>query len=130
MSLDWNVANVKDYDTVCLEEFKGGKRLQKLTHDLIWATILVGLGTITEKNVEEWLIRLHALHKVDMLSIQDENGERYVPCRAQLVSHIGLRTNASNETRRQFEKKILSGVMRYANTMQMVGYHMQPSKED
>lgn len=54
MSLSWNLQKIKNCDQVC---FKDGN-FNPVTNSLISATLFLGLNKITEKNVDEWMVRL------------------------------------------------------------------------
>lgn len=63
MSLNWNVERVKDHDSVCWIKRDQGKEMNPVTKALIYATMAVELGAITEKNKNEFFIRLDAWQK-------------------------------------------------------------------
>ncbi len=110
MALHWTIDKIKNYLEVCWKtaqennpayQYKNGDRiLNPLTEGLIWATIAVELGEITEKNVDEWLFRLACLEVVDASPF------RVPPSREDVLSHVGLRTNVINRSRAYFLKKI------------------------
>lgn len=56
MSLDWNLSKIKNNKEVC---WKNGI-MKAETHELIYSTIAVGIGEITEKNWREFLARLNS----------------------------------------------------------------------
>lgn len=101
MSLDWDLSKIEDRDTVCrVTDADGNKVMSPATHALIWSTMAVGLGQITEKNAEVFYARVsywEALRNIP----QDE---RITPTDVQ--AHIGLRTNVSDETDRQWLLRI------------------------
>ena len=88
MSLDWNAEGVKDHD----------KLNHKITEGLVWATMAVDIGRITETNTKEFYKRL----KMWGVAIQSDMGIKY----SDVVDHIGLYTNVSKTTDNQFRKKI------------------------
>lgn len=121
MALHWNVAKVAD--GVCWEpkfDDNGnpvigddGKQVHIMrweTDALIWQTMAIGLNTITEGNVAEWVYRLSLLATID-----GGNGSRFVDDKLVRVyltesdvrNHIGLWTNATEQTRKEFEKRFL-----------------------
>lgn len=105
MSLNFKLDKIKDYQTVCWQD----EKLSAVTDGLIWATMGVGLGEITEKNINEWLVRLTFSDKLfgTMLGLAGEKGERVERpfTRWELVQHIGLRTNVVNEPRAKWMKR-------------------------
>ena len=103
MSLNFNLAGIKNYKEVCYfdsSEGQGAKKMSGVTNTLIWDTMVTGLNQINEKNIGEWLFRLYVLDKIfprpEQITRQD------------LVNHIGLTTNASSMTRAAFKKKAMS----------------------
>jgi len=60
MSLDWNVSNVKDYQTVCWipNNDSPDTRLNPVTEALIFYTMTVGMNVITEANADEKLMAI------------------------------------------------------------------------
>jgi IS5 family transposase len=58
MSLSWNIEKIKDYETVC-RDAEG--HIKHRTEALIFATMSVGMGRITEDNAAEFYARLHVI---------------------------------------------------------------------
>ncbi len=115
MALHWNIGDVKDHETLCLEDHEdgdGSKKLTDATYSLVWATIPVGLGAITEKNWREFWVRLrfveHLGNAYRFRFVDDgEGGKRrqdiyFTP--EEVHAHIGLRTNASPMSKTAFLK--------------------------
>lgn len=103
MSLDFKLGDIKNYRELCWTDSQLGhdcKQLTGLTHALIWDTMTVGLGEVTEKNLDEWMYRLCIMDRVYPREMKIT--------RQDLVSHIGLRTNASTFTRAAFKKKAMN----------------------
>lgn len=68
----------------------------------IWSSLSVGLGELTEKNLEEWLFRLSAidlLNGVNRANAMESNLKMLRKC-------VGLSTNVSNITRKKFLNEI------------------------
>lgn len=111
MSLNWDLTGVKDPSKCYYTAEKdfpedgikaGEKYLSPLTNSLIWATLAVNLQGITEKNVEEWYIRLSFLAKIGQ-SVISNGGKPYIPTMEELTNHIGLTTNVfPSKTRHAF----------------------------
>jgi hypothetical protein len=100
MALEWNLTKIKDSDNICWQKDKetGEELMSQLTNALIWATMIVSLGEITKRNIDEWLFRLEYLREVN----QDPFTAHV--SREDLEKHIGLYTNASQRTRAQFKR--------------------------
>lgn len=92
MSLDWNATAVKDVDTLHDDEAQWG-----ITHDLIWATMSIGIREITDTNFIEFYARLKYVYKLIDAELN------ITP--ADVQRRIGLRTNANLETELQFIKR-------------------------
>lgn len=111
MSLDWNVGDVKDHDTVCFETRETGRGdievnedgtparyLKPKTEALIWMTMGIKMGQITEKTCEEFYARTSLTQRHD--GVPQEYRITYEDVRA----HIGLSTNVHKDTWAQFLK--------------------------
>lgn len=104
MSLSWNVENVKDHKEVCYDDTGS---LSPVTELLIFTTMHVGLGSITEKNADEFYARMLIVHKLHDIGIMIPDGtEQLKP--EDIRKHIGLYTNVSNETRAQWTKRMFN----------------------
>lgn len=115
MSLDWNLRGIANHETLCWvdsgekrEDGKPRMTMNGVTHALIWATIFVDIGHITEKNAAEFYARMMfftALRGPFM------SGDA-MPTAADVKAHIGLRTNVADKTTAQFTKRITDLFMR------------------
>ena len=98
MSLDWRLDEIENHEKACWEEFEineGGDtafRLYPVTEALIWATMVVGMNRITEKNYEKFFARYCLSQMETKITLKD------------VKNHIGLRTNASTMSDTQFFK--------------------------
>lgn len=87
---------------------------------LIEATMGMGLHTINEKNIEEWLWRAAFAKRLGMGDLdlrysnkESHNGLELVPLTAAVLRRwIGLSTNASDYTRAKFKKLVIDQVER------------------
>jgi hypothetical protein len=120
MSLNWNVANVKDHDNVCFYKaekndpdtglVKGERYLKGYTDALVWLTMSVGLDEITEDNIDEWMYRLsieYAFQDSTVSRCVNGEWERMYHDENSLRQHIGLYTNAGTISRDEFHAKII-----------------------
>jgi len=101
MSLDWNVEKVTDVQTLH-EDYNECA----ITESIIWATITVDLGEITENNLDEWAYRLAMLQAVWGASMR-HGGEPFYLTREHVERRIGLYVNVGNMTRAEWLKKLL-----------------------
>lgn len=105
MSLDYRLSEIENWRELCLrpsEEHPGSQRLARKTNALVWAGLLVELGSITQKNVAEWDFRLRCIYRIGLGPTDDEDR----PNREDIEQHIGLRTNCGNLTRAGFMKRV------------------------
>jgi len=141
MSLDWNVGKIKNWKEVTRKKIKEGVTQEQIRHDimngydyyydedeegnrtytsylnpvttaLIWATIEIGLGRITEKNYAEFWMRMSMADGISgdgrLYEEHDDGKHRYRSVTLEEVKqHIGLRTNVSNITKTQFYNQMM-----------------------
>jgi hypothetical protein len=110
MALHWNVENVKDADTVCFYE-EGS--VQAKTQSIIFGTMYVGIPRITEKTADEFFSRISEYERVTSpltYGFNPESGkvEDLPITREDVEAHIGLSTNASRLTKKQFKDALKS----------------------
>ena len=98
MALTWDLTAIKDSKKICWlpsQEEEGKFELGALTNTLIWATMLVGMNSITEKTSKEFhkrLIEFEVVHGEGMIV---HKGETRMPTLEEVQSHTGLKTNAN-----------------------------------
>lgn len=97
MSLDFNVTRIPNHEKVTTEIRDGRECWHWLTESLVFHCLGNDMQEITEKNLDEFMIRMRIRERVFGCSPLT---------REQVASHIGLSTNVSNKTRSQFLKKI------------------------
>jgi hypothetical protein len=63
MSLDWNITKLKDAESIFVHDDEGNrKRMDPTYESIIFYTMIVGIGEITEANKDEFFARV-ALHE-------------------------------------------------------------------
>jgi hypothetical protein len=97
MSLNWNAEKVENYEQVCLIGEGDEKRLNPVTHALIFHTMSVGLGSITKENAAKFYARVALVEKIDGASCHDGKDPYYITA-DDVRNHIGLTTNVGNMT--------------------------------
>lgn len=86
MSLNWELSDCEDW-----EELKSDEEWP-ITNGIIWLTIAVDMGHITEENWEHFYSRVWLFEKVYGAFLYDANGPR--PIKAEEIKRrIGLHTN-------------------------------------
>lgn len=107
MSLNWSVAKVKDWETITKSPWDKEK-INPVTEALIWKTMAVDLGEISERNVDEFWFRVRLLQMLDGPELQYEDGGVYLT-KEDIVAHIGLVSNVIDLPRTKWLNKVLSG---------------------
>jgi len=109
MSLDYDTKNIIGYKDLWVPSTEGRVKLNQLTEMLIFSTMTIGMGSITEDNWKEFYSRcviletgcyknqipvdtLEPVWKWEIVSPED------------IYRHIGLVTNAPKMTKAQFAK--------------------------
>lgn len=95
----------EEFDRITDHPTEGGEKWHPITDSLIWATMIVGIGQITEKTVDEFARRLAAYQAIDGGMILREGGRIHIT-REDVERHIGLRTNVTKESAATFNAKI------------------------
>jgi|DEB0MinimDraft_6_1074348.scaffolds.fasta_scaffold11230_6 hypothetical protein len=135
MALNWNVSDVKDgvawtkatptWPEDAHESERDGEFMHPATDKLIWATMAIGMPTITEKNYLEFFSRItmyeammgkmgwHTEGSAKFWTGKDEHlgwvwreGDSWLSKVEVIRANIGLYTNATRETRAQFVGRI------------------------
>ena len=107
MSLNWNIDRIANYETVCrTPNADGTSSLSTATEGLIWATLLVGMNGITEKNAAQFYSRLAVWESLNGAIRSNATASQPYTV-AEVRAHIGLGTNATNETDARWRKRIM-----------------------
>ena len=106
MSLNWDVTEVKDHEEITAEGMPW-----VVTEVLIWYTMAVDLGEITEENHEEFFKRvsiwesIHGAGMVERNTETDEHEDRFVTLE-DVERRIGLNTNVITRDREEWGERI------------------------
>lgn len=114
MSLDWDLREIKDRETLCWIKDGDEERLNPVTEAIIWKTIAVDIGRITEENYKEFAARTHVWEEVFGKSLR-QGGQDLGLTVEDIKAHIGLSTNVSNRTRAQWQKRLSDTLLREAD---------------
>lgn len=108
MALTWDLNKINNYEEVCwFKNDDGSDKLNPKTEGLIWLTMAIGMGSITEDNADVFFSRISTYEKLfgSILSMYGDNGREEVPITPEDVyAHIGLRTNVAKESDASFRK--------------------------
>jgi hypothetical protein len=116
MSLDWNLTKISNNTEVCWEKNEDGTdKLNPVTESLIWLTMGIGMGSITEDNQSDFYCRVVMYEKLfgTMLSYWKDSKKVSVPITPEDIhNHVGLTTNVSKDTDASFRKRIVENFIR------------------
>jgi len=105
MALNWSIGKCADHEQLWVKDGEeGGKpmyRLNPITDGLIWLTMIVEQGTITEANWREFYRRakLYEFYNGPYF-----NGAEITP--AMIHRHIGLATNVSSSSIKNWNARL------------------------
>lgn len=112
MPLTWSLENIENYKEVCWvetdEKDEDGTPLQRLatvTETLIFMTMAVRMGSITETNADDFFGRLKIMEKLDgpfMFKTVDGEKVDYYFTPEDIHAHIGLVCNVTTESFSKF----------------------------
>mgnify|MGYP003672805539 FL=1 len=113
MALNWNLGDIENFKSVCRNE---DESLREETELLIFYTMNLGMGLITQNNVDKFILRFRMYEVLyGMAKWWNVNGQRVNVISDTLIrKHIGLRTNASSISDVQFNKNMLKQLVREA----------------
>ena len=98
MSLDYKLTDIEDYEEKCWGcETRGEDYMNMKTEVLIFATMVIDLGEITEKNCIEFYTRMMMYSMIngcyDSITLED------------VKAHIGLKTNVPDKTKAKWNRR-------------------------
>ncbi len=97
MSLNWNAKDVPDFDRKQQEN-------PAILNCLIWASLSIGMGEITEKNLKEWVYRLQRFAFEGKPLLLNKDKTPYEITEETIRLWIGLRTNVRTISNASFDK--------------------------
>src|SRR4051812_31333649 len=108
MSLEWKIDQIENYKEVCWletdEQNEDGSprvRLNPVTEALIWNTISIDIGTITEDNASEVYARTKILESINGAMLFKAGKESPIEME-DIRAHIGLWCNVSFKPRKEW----------------------------
>jgi hypothetical protein len=123
MSLDYRLNNIKDFENLCwLKQYLNTdqpipegwyrnkenqdviERLNPVTSALIWITVAIDMGDITEGNVIEFYARVACFEKMFGNYLTSDEGPRPITLE-DIKAHIGLHTNVGLQPWSTFVKR-------------------------
>lgn len=110
MSLDYNLTNVRDYENLYEDAGDDMVRLNPLTEMLIFGTMIVDMGEITEKNWREFFVRFNAANQVMRVWVDIQSKKPTSVSADDIKRHIGLKTNVVTTSKAKFMDKLIKSV--------------------
>jgi hypothetical protein len=110
MAVHWSIQRVKDWKEITTDADQRG-----ITDAIAWAPLVYDLGSVTEKNVDEWLFRQEFGHRVDGFYPLYRGAERCLLTRSEIERRIGLTTNVTTTSRAAFQRKLIDKVVNDIN---------------
>lgn len=109
MSLNWDISDCANSEELLTEE------QWPMTEFMIFSTMIVGIGKITEENVSEYYSRIRFYERLNghFFKTKDEfgnfEGKDFPP--SELKKYIGLRANVSYEETEGWISRISEGTL-------------------
>jgi hypothetical protein len=100
MSLNWDMKKVSD-----VESLHESSSEWAISETIIFATMIVDLGSITEKNIDEWEWRL-AFYQAIYGPLMRKDGKPHFLVRENVERRMGLKVNVVDRKRNEWLKKI------------------------
>jgi hypothetical protein len=101
MALNWDMTKVYEPETLHESDYQWA-----ISEAIIFGSMGVDLGSITEENLDEWTYRITLYQKLNSAMLRI-NGEPFYITREHLERRIGLKVNVSNMTRTKWRNKML-----------------------
>lgn len=107
MALNWDVSKIANHERVTTSPIRCEGRLQwhPATESLVWLSLHCGFSSITEKNAAEVADRVRIWQHYFGAQYSNQRGELKLSLE-DIHDHIGLSTNASTLTTREFWDKV------------------------
>lgn len=98
MALSYDFTDVEG-----IEELHNDENERAISHSLIMATMSVGIGDLTEDNLQEFYVRIKFLERDG--TFMNANDKEYPFTLEMLRKRVGLRTNVGYENRAPWLKR-------------------------
>lgn len=108
MSLDFNLAKIENHATLCYQGEGDNTRMNPVTEVIIFGSMFVGLPVITADNAETFQTRLQRFWGEDgpLVWVDDDGLHKRHVTLDEVRAHVGLKTNATQFTNKQFERNM------------------------
>lgn len=129
MALHWNIQKIKDFaEVVSCEVSETGPPVSPwtITDSLFWACMATEMSGITEKNYQEFYIRISMWEDTVGPFIMTQKDGHYFITPDDIERRIGLTTNVSQRTSKFFDNKIGQVARRVAEN----SWHLDRRKKE
>lgn len=116
MSLDFNLTAMRDrvgetewerLTTRPGSREAGSAKWHPVTDSLVWLSLSIDLSEIKESNIDEWVWRVAVAQRTNDLGTLQSIDETFYISREDIENHIGLSTNVSRRSRKDFINKVI-----------------------
>lgn len=107
MSLNFSFKDIANWDEIVSDPFDTDK-ISPVTNNLIWMTMAIDLGEISEKNYHEFWWRTRLLQRLDGPELTFSDGVEMRLTEQDIRDHIGLKTNVIDLPRKKWLVKFFT----------------------
>lgn len=110
MALNWNVEKIDNYETVCWIGEKGSddRRMNPVTEALIFNSMAIDIGLITDDNAAEVFARTRILESINGGMLIKDGKESKITIE-DIKAHVGLSTNVAFKSRKEWAMRWFVG---------------------
>jgi hypothetical protein len=112
MALNWDTRDIKNHKEVCWVGEGEDRRLNPVTDALIWYTLALDIGDLSEANLNEFVFRMRTYDRLFRPLLSDANGDDRKLTYAEVKAHVGLSTNVSKVARNSWMKRMVENLSR------------------
>ena len=110
MALHFRLNDIEDFKNLCWNKDGG---MNRITEDLIFATMTTGIPRISPAKVDEFFERLQVCHLIYGKGLMHSETKESLLTYDVIKDHTGLSTNADSLTKKQFYQKMGKALERY-----------------
>jgi hypothetical protein len=118
MPLNFSLDQIQNFESLCWIDEGTTQRISPVTEALIFHTMAVGIPRVTDKNVDEFVLRVtgtEALVGVSLWRVNNEGATVPRPLTpTEIRAHVGLATNASAFSHTEWKRRVNEMVARRA----------------
>ena len=108
MALNWDIREVANQKEVCWIGEGDQYRLNPVTDAVIWYTLALDIGDLSEANLDEFVFRMRTYDRLFSPLLTGPDGEDRKLTYAEVRAHVGLHTNVSKVARNSWMKRMIA----------------------